>query len=317
MKKREIVILGGTGFLGRYLIDRLSQEPVTIRVPTRHRERNRHLLTNHQVQLIEMDIHEDADLEQLLVGADVVINLVGILHGTTEAFHHIHVELPERIVKVCNQLGIPRLLHMSALQAGAANAMSQYLRTKGEGENTTHHLSGNKLQVTSFRPSILFGPGDHFFNQFAQLLRLPMIAVPLACPQARFAPIHAADVAEIMAQSIDKAATFGKRFDLCGPREYSLMELMEITERTIGVRRLIIGLGNGASKFLAGVLGRLPGKLLTTDNYLSMQIPNCCREPLSGLFEIKRTPLEGALPNYLGNRNQQARYMRFRSVAKR
>ena len=317
MKKREIAILGGTGFVGRYLINRLSQDEVTIRVSTRRRERNRQLLVNSKVQLIETDIHDDESLEALLTGVDVVINLVGILHGSQEAFRKNHVELPERVVKICNQLGIPRLLHMSALQAGNANAMSQYLRTKGAGEHAAHHLSSHKVHVTSFRPSVIFGEGDNFFNQFAKLLRLPLVAVPLACPDARFAPIYAADVAEIMAQSIDSPATFDKRLDLCGPNEYSLMELMEITERTIGVRRLIVGMGDGLSKLQAKILGMLPGKLMTTDNYLSMQLPSTCKEPLSELFQIERTPLEGVIPNYLGTTNQQDRYMTYRTVAKR
>lgn len=317
MKKREIAILGGSGFVGRYLINRLSQEDVTIRVPTRRRERNRHLLVNHKVKLIEADIHEDEELEALLSGVDVVINLVGILHGSQESFRKVHAELPERIVKICNQLGTPRLLHMSALQAGAANAMSQYLRSKCEGENAAHLLSSHKVHVTTFRPSIIFGAGDRLFNQFAKLLRLPLVAVPLACPEARFAPIYAADVAEIMAQSIDNPDTFEKRFDLCGPSEYSLMELMEITERTIGVRRLIVGMGDGLSKLQAMVLGMLPGKLMTLDNYLSMQLPNTCKEPQAAPFQMERTPLEAVIPNYLGSKHQQVRYMEYRTAAKR
>jgi uncharacterized protein YbjT (DUF2867 family) len=317
MKKREIAILGGTGFVGRYLINRLSQEEVVLRVPTRHRERNRHLLVNPKIKLIKADIHDDKALESILDGVDVVINLVGILNGSQEALHKVHVELPKRLVNLCNQKGITRLLHLSALQAGAANAMSQYLRTKGEGENTTHHLSSHKLHVTTFRPSIIFGEGDNSFSQFARLLRLPLIAVPLACPEARFAPIYVADVAEIMARSISTPATFNKRFDLCGPNDYSLMELMEITERTIGVRRLIIGLGDGLSRLQARVLGLLPGKLMTLDNYLSMQLPSTCKEPLPALFRLERTPLKAVLPHYLGNCNQQARYMEFRTVAKR
>jgi NADH dehydrogenase len=317
MKKREIVILGGTGFVGRYLINRLSQDDVTIRVPTRRRERNRHLRVNPKVELIETDIHDDAKLESLLSGADVVINLVGILHGSQEAFRKAHAELPERIVKRCNQLGITRLLHMSALQAGSANAMSQYLRTKGEGENSAHHLSSHKLHVTSFRPSVIFGEGDSFFNQFAKLLRLPLVAIPLACPEARFAPVYAADVAEVMAQSIDNPTTFEKRYDICGPKEYSLMELVEITERAIGVRRLIVGMSDSLSKLQAKILGMLPGKLMTTDNYLSMQLTSTCKEPLSALFQIEPTPLEGVIPHYLGSKHQQVRYMDYRTLAKR
>lgn len=317
MKKREIVILGGTGFVGRYLIQQLSQDDVTLRVATRRRERNRHLLVNPKVELVETNIHEDEALESLLHGADVVINLVGILHGSQEAFRKVHIELPERIVKICNQLGIPRLLHMSALQAGNANAISQYLRTKGEGENHAHHQSGNRLHVTSFRPSVIFGPGDHLFNQFAQLLRLPLIAVPLACPESRFAPIYAGDVAAAMVRAINNPETFDKRYDLCGPDEYSLMELMEMTEKTIGVRRLIVGMGDGLSKLQAKLLGILPGKLMTEDNYLTMQLDSTCKKPLDPTLQLERTPLEAILPNYLGTHHQQDRYMQFRTLAKR
>ncbi len=317
MRKLEIAILGGTGFVGRYLIDRLSQGEVSIRVPTRRRERHRNLLVNPKVKLIEADIHDEATLEGILKGADVVINLVGILHGSQAAFRKAHIELPEKVVKLCNQLGVPRLLHMSALQAGNANAMSQYLRSKGEGENHAHHQSSHKLKVTSFRPSVIFGPGDRFLNQFASLLRLPLVAVPLACPEARFAPIYAGDVADIMAQSINNPETFGKRYDLCGPHEYTLMELMEITEQAIGVRRLIVGLSDGLSRLQAKMLGMMPGQLMTLDNYLSMQLPSTCKESLASTFKIERTPLEAVVPGYLGTKHQQDRYMNYRTVANR
>ena len=317
MKKSEICILGGTGFVGRYLIDQLSKRDVTIRVPTRHRQRRRNLLINPKVNLIEADIHDEAALESLLTGADVVINLVGILHGSPAAFRKIHIELPKKVVNLCNRLCVPRLLHMSALQAGSANALSQYLRSKGEGENTAHHLSSHKLKVTSFRPSLIFGEGDHLFSHFATLLRLPMLTIPLACPDARFAPIHAADVADTLIQSIDRAESFGKRYDLCGPKEYSLMELMEFTERCIGVRRLIVGLNESMSKLQSKILGMLPGQLMTMDNFLTMQLPSTCSGPFPELFDIEHTPIESVVPHYLGRKNQQVRYMEYRKWTNR
>ncbi len=317
MNRREIAILGGTGFVGRHLINELSRGKVSIRVATRHRERHRNLLVNPKVKLTELDIHDENALEQFLKGADVVINLIGILHGTQAAFRKTHVELPEKIVRACNRLCTPRLIHISALQAGNVNALSHYLRSKGEGESVIHHQSSHKVKVTSFRPSVLFGDGDSFFNRFAGLLQLPMIAVPLACPESRFAPIYVGDLARVIVSSIGNPATYGKRFDLCGPKEYTLMELMEITERTIGVRRLIVGLNDTLSRLMAKVLGRLPGQLMSYDNYLSLQLSNTCKESFPSIFQITRTPLEGVIPTYLGRSNRQQRYMSYRLTAKR
>ncbi len=319
MKRENICILGGTGFVGGHLIHRLCETYASIRVVTRHREQHRNLLVHHQVSLVEGDIHDEKQLDNLLDGYDVVINLVGILNpaGKNSGFRKIHVDLAKKVVTACNNVGVRHLLHMSALNAGSANAISQYLRTKGEGENNTHLQAGPRLQVTSFRPSIIFGEGDHLFNRFASMLRLPMVAVPLACPEARFAPIYAQDVAEVFAQSILNPETYSKRFNLCGPREYTLMELMEFTEQCIGVRRLIVGLSNSLSRLQARILGKLPGKLLTLDNYRTMRSDSVCQEPCPSLFQLELATLESIVPHYLGRRSQQVRYMDYRKGAKR
>ncbi|MBT7307980.1 MAG: NAD-dependent epimerase/dehydratase family protein, partial [Gammaproteobacteria bacterium] len=175
MMSKQICILGGSGFLGRYLIESLTRKNFLVRVATRHRERNRHLLVNPNVSLIEADIHNEEALHSLFSGCEVVINLVGILNGSQEQLRKTHIELPQKIVSVCNRIGVKRLLHMSALQAGSANAMSQYLRSKGEGENIAHHQSSHHLNVTSFRPSTIFGEGDHLFNRFASMAKMSPI----------------------------------------------------------------------------------------------------------------------------------------------
>ena len=319
MKKQTITILGGTGFVGRYLIHQLADGKTRIRVITRHRERHRNLLTIPHLSLIEADIHDEAVLQELFKTSDVVINLVGILNQGSggNTFQRVHVDLPQKIVKACNKIGVKRLLHISALQAGSANAISNYLRSKGEGENTVHLQANQRLQVTSFRPSLIFGEGDHLFNRFAAMLKLPLLTVPLACPEARFAPIYAEDVARIFAQSIHNPETYGKRYDLCGPREYTLMDLMEFTERCIGVRRLIIGLSDSLSQLQAKIMGRLPGQLFTLDNYRTMRTANVCDEPLSSDFQLKLTPMESIVPSYLGRKNRQVRYMSYREWAGR
>ncbi len=319
MNRKEIVILGGTGFIGRYLIAELTRQNRPVRVVTRHRERHRNLLVNPLVRLVEADIHQEESLAQVLSDADVVINLVGTLHGTPETFQRVHFELAERLVQQCNRLKVKRLLHLSALRSGDANALSNYLRSKHEGENCIHLLSSNHLQVTSFRPSVIFGEGDHFFTTFAALLRLPLLVVPLAAPEARFAPIHVVDVAHIIASAIDDPATYGKRYNLCGPREYNLLELVEITERALGVRRLIVGLNERLSRFSARILGLLPGrlKLLTPDNLLTMQLDSTCKEAPPAPINFERTPLEGVITHYIGDRNRQVRYDHYRTRAGR
>jgi len=319
MKKERICILGGTGFVGGHLIHRLSKSDASLTVVTRHRERHRNLLIYPDISLVEADIHDEEVLQGLFNNCDIVINLVGILNqmGGKVSFQRVHVELAQKIVTACNRTGVKRLLHMSALQAGSANAISHYLRSKGEGENHAHLQAGNSLNVTSFRPSVIFGEGDHLFNRFASMLRLPLLTVPLACPEARFAPIYAQDVAEIFIQTIHNQGTYGKRYDLCGPREYSLMELMEFTERCIGVRRLIVGLSSSLSRLQAKILGKLPGKLLTLDNYRSMRSASTCDKPLDDIFDISLTPMESIVPGYLGRKNQQVNYMNYRKLAKR
>ena len=149
------------------------------------------------------------------------------------------------------------------------------------------------------------------------MLKLPLLTVPLACPEARFAPIYAEDVAQIFAQSLHNPETYGKRYDLCGPREYTLMDLMEFTERCIGVRRLIVGLNDSLSQLQAKIMGRLPGKLLTLDNYRTMRTANVCNGPLSPDFQLKLTPMESIVPSYLGRKNRQVRYMSYREWAGR
>ena len=302
MKKQRVCILGGTGFVGKHLVNRLADQGWRVRVLTRRRERHRELLVLPTIDVIEANIHDDAVLHEQFAGIGVVINLVGILNESRrDAFRKIHVDLPRRIVAACQEQGVSRLLHMSALHADAQAGKSRYQRSKGEGENAVH-AAGNGLHVTSFRPSIIFGPGDNFFNRFAALVKLAPGVLPLACPGARFAPVYVGDVVTAFVKSIDDKRTFGQRYNLCGLATYTLQELLEFTAITTRRRCAILGLGNGLSALQARVMGLLPGKPLTYDNYLSMQVDSVCNGPFPEVFGVTPASIEAIVPKYLAKK---------------
>jgi len=301
MIRRRICMLGGTGFVGRQIAERLHQQGHDVTIITRRRERHRDLLVVPSVRLVEGDIHNPAVLRREFAGHDVVINLVGILneHGRSgRGFARAHVELPEKVVEACRASGVERLLHMSALHA-SLNAPSHYLRTKALGEDTAHRAHGSELAVTSFRPSVIFGPRDSFTNRFAQLLRLAPGAFPLACPNARFQPVYVDDVASAFVHSIGDNQTFGQRYDLCGPKTYRLRELVEYVAMLTGRHVRIIGLNDTLSRLQAAFLEFAPGKPFSLDNYRSLQVDSICGKGFPPLFGIAPRSLEGAAPGWL------------------
>jgi len=286
------LILGGAGFLGRHLVAELVRRSMNVTVPSRRRERAKHLILLPTVDVIEADVNHPGVLERLVAGHDALINLVGILHGD---FERAHVELPKAIVSACRASGVPRLLHMSALGA-APDAPSEYLRSKARGEQVV--LGAEGLEVTVFRPSVVFGPEDRFLNTFARLARfLPVLA--LACPQARFQPVYVGDVARAMAQALEEPAARGKRYELCGPREYTLKALVEYACAASGRQRLVLGLPPSLSYLQARLLEWSPGPLMTRDNYYSMQVPNVCAPGCTLPFGLQPQALEALAPAYL------------------
>ncbi|MDH5473550.1 MAG: complex I NDUFA9 subunit family protein, partial [Gammaproteobacteria bacterium] len=274
MQINQICILGGTGFVGTYIASRLSTRGYKIKVLTRKKEKCKHLLMLPGIEIIETDIHQQANLEKHFSDIDAVINLVGILNEKGhkgEEFRAVHFELPRKILNACHQTKVYRILHMSALNANASASPSHYLRSKGEGENHLHAFAG-KIQVTSFRPSVIFGPGDDFLNRFARLLKLMPLFFPLACPASRFAPVYVGDVAQCFVASLTDKTTYGNKYDLCGPNEYTLRQLVEYTCELLDIKRNIIGLPNMASHLQAIIFEWLPGKLFSIDNYNSLKV---------------------------------------------
>ncbi|MCR4346374.1 MAG: complex I NDUFA9 subunit family protein [Sulfuricaulis sp.] len=301
MTLRKICLLGGTGFVGRRLVARLSKAGHDVVILTRHRERHRDFLVLPTVRLVQGDVHDTGFLQQQLEGRDTVINLVGILNEkgrSGKGFARAHAELPEKIVMTCRETGVQRLLHMSALHA-TRMAPSHYLRTKALGEEAVLRAESPDFHVTSFRPSVVFGPGDGFLNRFAGLLRLMPGAFPLACPHARFQPVYVEDVVQAFVKSLDNHKTFGQRYDLCGPQVYTLREIVEYVARLINKRVCVVGLPDGLSFLQAAMLEYVPGKPFSLDNYRSLQIDSVCEKGFPEVFGITPASLEEIAPGYL------------------
>jgi uncharacterized protein YbjT (DUF2867 family) len=305
----NILVVGGAGFVGRHLVAALAARGARVTVPTRRRDRAKHLILLPTVDVVEVGQLDARTLSRLAAGRDAVINLAGILHGPD--FKATHIELTQGVVNACRAAGVKRLLHMSALGADP-RAPSEYLRSKGIGEQAA--LAADDLEVTVFRPSVIFGPEDRFLNLFARLAQF-FLVLPVGSPGARFQPVYVGDVVRAFVAALDDRDAAGKRYDLCGPREYTLRQLVEFVCAVTGRRRLVIGLPDSLSYLQAWSLEMLPMKLLTRDNYYSMQVPNVCASAFP--FGIHPVALEAAAPSWLAPAGPRERYPRLRWKAKR
>ena len=323
MTPGNVLVVGGSGFVGRHLVAALAARGCRVTVATRRRERAKNLLLLPTVEVIEDDVRVPGVLERLAAGRDTVINLAGVLHSRRGRrdqrgpndygpdFAQVHVELAQALVNACRAAGVKRLLHMSALGA-ELKAPSEYLRSKGVGERAV--LAAEDLAVTVFRPSVIFGPEDSFLNLFALLVRfLPVIV--LACPQARFQPVYVGDVVRAFLGALDERASHGRHYDLGGPKQTTLRELVETVCAITGRRRLIVGLGERLSMAQARMLELLPGKLMTRDNVRSMQVPSVCSTPFP--FGIEPGALEALAPSWLAPAGPRERYPALRTHARR
>jgi uncharacterized protein YbjT (DUF2867 family) len=309
----DVLVLGGSGFVGRHVCHQLAARGYRVTVPTRDRERAKNdLILLPTADVIVADVHDEPTLAQLVRTCDAVVNLVGVLHdGRGRAsFDEAHVGLARKVVAACRSQGARRLLHMSALNADRAGP-SAYLRSKAEAENIVRE-SG--LDFTIFRPSVIFGRGDDFLSLFAQLQRyLP--ALVLASPDAKFQPVYVEDVAAVFAESVKRLEAFGRAYDLVGPKVYTLRELVEYVGAVTGHRRTVIGLGPRLSYLQAAAMEFLPGKLMTRDNYRSMTVDSVSASALP--FEVAPTALEAVVPAWLAQRTPRARYQAFRNRSHR
>jgi uncharacterized protein YbjT (DUF2867 family) len=312
----RICVIGGGGFIGRHIVRLLAGRGDFVVVPTRRRERAKHLIMLPTVDVVEANVHDPATLKRLFANCDAVINLAGILHSRAGEpygadFAAVHVELPLKIAAACLASGVPRLMHMSALRA--ETGCSAYLRSKARGEQAVLAAAG-ELQVTVFRPSVVFGPEDNFLNLFALLQRL-LPVIFLGSPEARFQPVYVEDVAQVFVRSLNERSSYGEVLELAGPRVYTLRELVRYVGKLTGHARAIIGLGPRLSRLQAWAMEFSPGPLMTRDNHDSMQVDN-----VSGMkppFGVVATPLESIAPDYLSGTHPRSRYGLFRYRAGR
>jgi uncharacterized protein YbjT (DUF2867 family) len=251
MAIKSVCILGGTGFVGRHIVARLAEREMSVRILTRHPERHRDLKILPQVELVTGDAHDPEQLNRFFAGVDAVMNLVGILNEKGRdgsGFRRAHTELTEKALAAAEAQGVRRFVQMSALKADMADPPSHYLRSKAAAEQAV--FAATAFPVTVFRPSVIFGPEDSFLNRFADLLKIAPF-MPLARADARFAPVYVGDVADHFVNCLEDASTHGKGFELCGPRVYTLAELVRYTARLTQRRRSVLPLPGWAGKLQA------------------------------------------------------------------
>jgi NADH dehydrogenase len=292
-----VCVLGGTGFVGHSVVRQLSEAGYTVKVLTRNGQRGKHLTQLKNVQVIECNVFNNQALKQAIKSATAVINLIGILHESKKmSFEDTHATLPKRLAEICTELEILRLIHMSALQA-SSSAPSNYLRSKAKGEAEILKYM-NKINITIFKPSVIFGACDNFLNLFAKLIKiLPVILV--AKPNAKFQPIYIEDVSVAFIRALEDKRTYGKTYELAGPNIYSLRELIQLVAKAMNKHRMIIGLNDRLSYLQAWAMELLPVKMMTRDNVRSMEVDSISHQSFPGYLDFKPKALEEVLPTYI------------------
>jgi uncharacterized protein YbjT (DUF2867 family) len=301
---KNILILGGTGFVGTTVCEHLVRQGWSITLATRRRSNARHLQHLPTLTVVEVDVHDEAALGQIVAGHTAVVNLIAILHGTPAAFEYVHVELPKKLARVCQAHSIHQCVHISALgvQDRQPNAApSHYLRSKGRGEAALRAAAAaSGMDLTVLRPSVIFGANDQFLNLFARLQRLfPLM--PLAGAQARFQPVWVVDVARAVVRSLalpirgDALGYPVRCLEVCGPDVFTLKELVQLSARLSGVcggrGRPVIALPMWMGRLQALVMEWAPGgPLMSRDNLDSMRVDNVATAGGGGLEVLGITP---------------------------
>jgi uncharacterized protein YbjT (DUF2867 family) len=312
----KIIVLGGTGFIGRHVCEKLAAAGHDITVPTRNPGSAKALGVLPRLQLLACDVHHAAQLSAAVAGHDVLINLVAVLHGSEARFEQVHVQLPRQLVAACQSAAVRRIVHVSALGA-ALDAPSRYLRSKARGEAV---LAGSGLPLALLRPSVVFGAEDKLLNLFARLQQLAPI-VPLAGADTQFQPVWVEDVAQAVVtlatdiryannsclRSTDKGYSTKTPLNIsvveaCGPQVMTLRELFAVAGRCVGAQRPILPLPLPLARAQAWVMEHLPGEpLMSRDNLDSMQAPSTASGHCPGLDALGIAPssVYAIAPTYL------------------
>ena len=300
----NVCVLGGTGFVGTELVTRLVRAGHNVRVPSRRMANGNHLRVLPTAELVIANIHDTRSLGRLFAGMDAVVNLVGILNDQGKAtFRRVHVELATRVIDAMRAQRVRRLLHMSAMAAGAT-APSQYLRSKAEAEAQVR-VAATTIDSTAFRPSVIFGAHDSLTNRFAGLLKMSGGVLPLARPKARFAPVYVGDVAEAFMRALGDRSTIGKSFELCGPEVMTLEDIVRLTARAAGLPCHILRLPDFVAALQGTLMGMLPGKPFSRDNYRSLTIDSVCKQNGLATLGIQPARMEAVISGYLGEHSFQ------------
>jgi len=319
MAAPRVLVLGGSGFVGRQVCEQLARLGWQITVPTRRAVNAASVQSLPGLTVIEANVHQEADLARLIPGHDAVVNLVAVLHGSEERFEQVHVDLPGKIASAMKKAGVQRLVHISALGADPQGP-SMYQRSKARGETVLHNAG---LQLTVLRPSVIFGADDKFLNLFADLQALAPF-MPLAGSGTRFAPVWVGDVARAVIVCLEKPDTIGQTFELCGPDVLTLGELVQRAGQWAGVNhgrgRPVLGLPMWMGWLQAAAMEMAPGEpLMSRDNLASMKVDNIATGQHPGLSALGITAASaaGVAPTYLGHRGPRSRLNIWRSRAGR
>lgn len=306
----KLVTIGGSGFLGLHVAQAMSRAGHEQIVLTRQPASARAFRLVPGVDVRGADVFDTPALVQHLEGADAVLSMAGILNESGHdgsGFERVHVQLVNGLIEASRKAGVERMLHVSALGAGAGK--SHYQQTKGRAEE---QLRASGLATTIFRPSVVFGRGDSFFTRFAALLRLaPML--PLACPNSRLQPVWAQDVGSAMVASLEREDAVGAAWELGGPEVYTLKELVQWTAKTLELKRPVIGLPDSVSRLQARVMDFVPGKPFSTDNFRSLQLDNITHDNALPALGIQPASIETIVPEYLVESSRQRRLRRARA----
>jgi NADH dehydrogenase len=306
MRDKLITIFGGGGFLGRHLTQHLTAAGARVRIAQRNiriAQDVKPLGNLGQTQLIAADIRKPETVARAVHGADAVVNLVGILKGDFDAFHH---QGAANVAQAAAAAGVQALVHVSAIGADAGSK-SAYGRSKAEGEAAVRSAFPH---ATILRPSIVFGREDQFVNRFAGLISsLPV--VPIIGGKARFQPVYVDDVAEAVKLSLSDHARFGGRtFELGGPETISMAELNKRIAKEIGQDPSFIDMPDSLSGLMAGLTGWLPGAPITRDQWAMLQSDNVVAQGAEGLeaFGITPTPMAAVIGDYLVRFRKHGRF---------
>ncbi len=314
MRNRRVTILGASGFLGRYMVKHLAEAGAVIAAVCRHATSAGYLRPMGdvgQVAAIDADVLDDRALDAVCAGAEIVVNAVGILYERgRQKFNALHARLPVRVAAAAQRAGAKQILHVSAVAADA-QSRSHYARTKAEGEA---ELRAAFPSAIVFRPSLVFGPEDDFFNRFAAYARFAPALPLIGGGTSPFQPVFVGDIGQATVAALTRESAQGRTFELVGPKLYSFKELMELILRETVRKRRLVSIPYGLAEFEAVFLELLPKPPLTRDQVRLLEHGSVPSGNLPGLAElgIASTALELVLPTYLDRFRRGGRSLRAR-----